>query len=143
MLFIPQTSFEIRNTKNKGRGVFTLQPIKSGTVIGEYSGKQLPYYLIDPQDYEYLMYLNDEEGIVADKKEIGVHLMNHSCEPNCIMKTTKKATKFVAIRDIQPQEELTISYNFPYYSNCPNCTHQCFCDSTNCSGTMHPLVDKA
>ena len=129
--------YEVRDTLQKGRGVFALKSIKAGAEIGEYEGKRLPYYQIDPKDYEYLMYLNDEEGIVADKNQIGVHLLNHSCEPNCTMKVTKKATRFVAKRDIEPQEELTISYNYPSQENCPNCTHKCYCESKNCKKTMH------
>ena len=137
MFNIPQDFFEIRQTGKKGRGVFALQPIKSGTVIGEYSGKRLPYYKIDPQDYEYLIYLTDEIGIVADKNKIGVHLLNHSCKPNCTMKITKKVTYFVALKNINPGEELTISYRYPPRNTCTNCNHVCFCESKNCTGTRH------
>ncbi len=137
MFFIQQDYFEILQTKGKGRGVFALKPIKSGTVIGEYSGKRLPYYKIDPHDYEYLMYFTDEVGIVADKTQIGVHLLNHSCEPNCTMEITKKAVKFATISNIQPGEELTISYRYPPQDTCIKCNHKCFCGSSECLGTMH------
>ena len=142
MFFIPRDSFEILKTKKKGRGVFALQPIKSGTVIGEYSGKRLPYHKIDPQDYEYLMYLTDKVGIVADKTQIGVHLLNHSCDPNCTMDIKKKAVKFAAICDIQLHEELTISYRYPPQGTCTKCEHKCFCGSPKCLGTMHTPKDK-
>ena len=49
--------YEVRDTLQKGRGVFALKSIKAGTEIGDYEGKLLPYYEIDPQDYPYLMYL--------------------------------------------------------------------------------------
>ncbi|TSC90439.1 MAG: hypothetical protein G01um10145_111 [Microgenomates group bacterium Gr01-1014_5] len=141
MFSIPRSSFEILQTKGKGRGVFALQSIKSGTVIGEYSGKYLPYHKVDPQNYEYLMYLTDEVGIVADKTQIGVHLLNHSCDPNCTMDITKKVVKFVTICDIQPGEELTISYRYPQQDTCSKCEHKCFCGSPKCLGTMHTPKD--
>lgn len=137
MFNIPRDFIEIRHTIKKGRGVFAQKLIKSGTIIGEYAGKHLPYHKIDPQDYEYLMYLNDKIGIVADRNEIGIHLLNHSCEPNCTMNITKKAIKFVALKNINPGEELTISYRYPPQGTCANCTHVCFCESKNCSGTRH------
>lgn len=144
VFFIPQDSYEIKQTKKKGRGIFASIKIKSGTIIGTYSGKILSYEEIDPKDYEYLMYLNDEVGIVADKDKIGVHLLNHSCQPNCAMQISTGNTTFVAIKDVNPQEELTISYRYPSQDTCTDCNHKCFCESPNCLKTMHsPLVNKA
>lgn len=138
MFSISQNCFEIKQTRKKGRGVFTKKHITKETIIGEYSGKIIPYYKVDPKDYEYLLYLNDEVGIVADKNTVGVHLLNHSCDPNCTF-SLKQITNIVAIRDIKPQEELTISYRYPPQDTCVNCTHKCYCESKNCLGTMHPL----
>ncbi|KAG5265409.1 hypothetical protein AALO_G00242160 [Alosa alosa] len=37
-------------------------------------------------------------------------LLNHDCQPNCVMMFEGKTLYLRAITDIQPQEELTISY---------------------------------
>ncbi|XP_030642992.1 histone-lysine N-methyltransferase SMYD3 [Chanos chanos] len=37
-------------------------------------------------------------------------LLNHDCQPNCVMVFEGKRLQLRAVRDIQPQEELTISY---------------------------------
>lgn len=142
MFIVPKESWEIKKTKRKGRGVFALRKIKKGTVIGEYSGKLMPYHEVNPTDYPYLMYFNDEKGIVADKNKVGVHLLNHSCDPNCLMRSTKSSMCFVAKRDIEIGEELMVSYMYPPQETCTNCQHKCFCGSSTCLGTMHTMKDE-
>jgi SET domain-containing protein len=136
MFSIPKDYFEIQETKDKGRGVFALQTIKAGTLIGVYSGKLIAYEKVPEEDYPYLMYFNDRKGLVADKDKVGVHLLNHSCKPNCEM-SPDNPLEFIATSDIKHGYELTISYMFPPQDECDNCTHQCFCGDNECLGTMH------
>ncbi len=137
MFLIPEDSFEIKETAKKGRGIFATKEIKKDTVIGNYTGEIVRYEEVNEDDYEFLMYLDDEKGIVADKNEVGVHLMNHSCAPNCQMRLEDKVMQFVATCAIQPSEELTICYMYPPQDECDRCTHQCFCGEENCLKTMH------
>lgn len=52
----------------------------------------------------------------GELQEVGVglypsmSLLNHDCQPNCVMIFEGKTLYLRAIKDIQPQEELTISY---------------------------------
>lgn len=137
MFYIPADSYEIKQTKKKGRGVFATKIIPKGTIIGEYKGSVMPYEQVQNEDYDFLMYLDDVNGVVADRNEVGVHLMNHSCDPNCTMDIPDNPLIFIAIKDIQPNEELTINYRYPSKDGCQNCTHNCFCESPNCKGTIH------
>lgn len=102
----------------------------------------MTYEEIDEADYPFLMYFDDTQGIVVDKKAVGVHLLNHSCEPNCTIYPFKGHTLLVAVHDIKPCEELTISYMYPPKDNCNDCTHQCYCGSKNCLKTMHTSEEK-
>lgn len=142
MFVIPKSYWQVLGTGKKGRGVFAVKKIKKGTLIGDYLGKLVRYEEIDEADYPYLMYFNDQRGIVADKNQVGVHLLNHSCDPNCSMQPTRKYMSFVATKNINPGEELTISYKYPPQDFCTNCSHECFCGSANCLGTMHTLKEE-
>ena len=81
MFLIPSNFWEIRETKNKGRGVFAKKPIPTGTIIGDYVGKLIQLNDVDFDKEKknlYLMYYNDEIGIYPDLKKPGVYLINHS-----------------------------------------------------------------
>jgi len=87
------------------------------------------------------MYYNDKRGIYPNLSKPGVHLINHSCSPNCWLGKYQDRTLVFTLRGIELGEELTINYLLPPRGNCKNCTHQCFCKSPNCTGTMH-LTEK-
>lgn len=142
MFLIGKDYWEIKNTKHKGRGVFAKKEIAKGTIISDYLGK-----VIKTADYDleldkqglYLMYFSDQASIYPDLTKPGPHLINHSCDPNCWMYIYKGHTLFFALRTINPEEELTISY---LLSPDENNTHICKCDSKFCTGNMHLSPNK-
>lgn len=137
MFIIPKNQFIIRNVKNKGRGVFALSTIEAGTVIGDYLGKIIKAgQETEEEGRLYDLWLNDQVTISPDPKEIGIHLINHSCTPNCFMYPYKGHTLYFAIRRILPGEELTVSYLLDPPSDEDPDTENCFCGSSICSGTM-------
>ena len=64
----------VKETREKGRGIFAKKAIEKGMIIGDYLGK-----IIHPRDAEindenfYLMYYHDEAVIVPDLNQPGVH----------------------------------------------------------------------
>ena len=149
MFFIDENYYEVRETKDRGRGVFCKKEIKAKTIIGQYTGKRIKieeYDLDKDKAGLYLMFLDDKYAIYPDLNSNDIHLINHSCEPNCwiISKAChcvvnhKKHVYFFALRDIKAGEELTISYLLPPKDKtCNPCTHDCYCGSEKCTGTMH------
>ena len=145
MFLIPSNFWEIRETKNKGRGVFAKKPIPTGTIIGDYVGKLIQLNDVDFDKEKknlYLMYYNDEIGIYPDLKKPGVYLINHSCSSNCMIYEYIRHTLVFAFKNIKKNEELTISYLLPPKMNCKKCRHNCFCGSINCTGSMHLTEEK-
>lgn len=141
MFLIKDDSWETKKTKQKGLGIFAKKEIKAGVTIGDYLGK-----VIKTQDYNldldkeglYLMYFSDEASIYPNLKNPGIHLLNHSCQPNCWIYTYQTHTLFFARRKIKPGEELSIPYLLsPKDKTCRPCTHNCKCASKFCAGTMH------
>lgn len=141
MLLIPDGSWQIIKTPTRGNGVQMLKPITKGTVIGDYVGTVIDFAEFDLQEDVkglYAMYYNDRLGIYPDLSKPDLHLINHSCEPNCEMYIHYGHTLFFATRDIKAQEELTISYNLsPRDELCAVCLHDCLCGRPHCTGTMH------
>lgn len=149
MFFIDKSYYQIKKTKNKGRGVFCKKKIKVKMIIGEYTGEKVEiekYDLEKDKDGLYLMFLNDKYAIYPDLTKIDIHLINHSCEPNCWIVNHNDNVYFFALRDIKIGEELTISYLLPPKDKtCSQCTHDCYCgskrsllfQSKKCTGTMH------
>ncbi len=143
MIFLPKNSWGIKQTENKGRGVFAKKHIPKGAIIGDYLG-----IVVDNREFDfekspenqYVMYYSDEVSIIPESiPSPGVHCINHSCNPNCWMYPYYGHTLFFAIRNIKPGEELTIHYLLaPIGESCQtNCVHICKCESKNCSGSMH------
>ncbi len=153
MLFIPDDVWEMRGRAfsaddfGKGnRGIFATGPIRAGTVIGDYLGLLIPNERED--EYEtgkdtYLMYYDEQVSIWPDQAQPGVHIVNHSCEPNCGISTYRGHALYVALRTIHPGEELTVSYLLgPIDDDCAPCRHACWCRMRSCTGTMHLPIDR-
>ncbi|MGH7203901.1 MAG: SET domain-containing protein [Candidatus Levyibacteriota bacterium] len=140
MLLLPLDTWEIRITQKKGRGIFAKNTLNPGTVIGDYVGMVINNALDDTREKDglYLMYYHDRASIYpTDLREPGIHLMNHSCMPNCGLYTYKGHTLFFSLRTIFPEEELTTDYLLSPDKYCRPCTHQCTCQTILCRGTMH------
>lgn len=136
MIFLPKDSWEVRATKHKGRGLFAKKTISPGIVVGDYTGKVVRLSEFDfGRDGEdvYLLYCHDRAGIYPDRNKQGLHLLNHSCAPNCWLYTYRGHTLAFALRYIFPGEELTISYLLPPGDSG---RYVCKCESFNCGGTM-------
>jgi uncharacterized protein len=101
---------EVRETKNKGRGVFAREFIPEGTVI-----ERVPVLLVtwDHIDHSELV----DYAFAWSPKKVAIalgygSLYNHSYTPNARYDDIGRKTKvFSAIRDIEPGEEITVNYN--------------------------------
>lgn len=146
MFLIGDKFWQIKLTKEKGLGVFAKKEIKAGTIIGDYLGKVIKtaeYDLDKDKEGLFLMYFSDQACIYPNLKEPGIHLINHSCTPNCWIYVHKGHTLFFALRNIKPGEEITISYLLsPKDETCKDCPHDCKCESKFCTGTMHLAKNK-
>jgi uncharacterized protein len=144
MLTLSEDYWEIKELPIKGKGVFAKKDIIVHTVIGDYLGV-ITEPENEPSEDEvglYTMWLNDRTSIFPHLDKIGIHLLNHSCAPNCWMHPYQGHTLFVALRHIFKGEELTISYLLdpPSPQNLDGenpCKHACQCGHSFCLGTFH------
>jgi len=140
--FIPYESQICRNIEIRessiaediGKGVFTRENIKRGSVIIIGGGQLIRDLSCCPQDRDYIGVYNDKyfaAPIDFDNPSPN-WLLNHSCESNVKL---VGGLVIVSKRDIKEGEELTIDYspvgagNFVWSMNCK-------CGSSNCRGKI-------
>ena len=145
MFLLDRSYYEIRHTEKKGRGAFALKEIPAGTIVGDYLGILIKDEKAEKMEKKYgnscySMDYNDNGLSIfpVDVKAAGIHLINHSCAPNCDAYFYYGHTLYFALRRILPGEELTIDYGFDTDSeNKKDFLHPCFCGSDFCRGTMY------
>jgi hypothetical protein len=153
MFLLPDDAWEMRgrafsanDAEKHNRGIFATKRIGAGTVVGDYLGLLIPNELEDAyetgQDL-YLMYYDERVSIWPDQTRPGVHVVNHSCEPNVGITTYRGHSLYFALRAIHPDEELLVSYLLgPIDDECAPCQHACWCRARSCTGTMHLPIDR-
>lgn len=106
----------IKNTQQKGRGVFATKQYRVGSIIEECPVVVLPSHgrtAIDKTslyDYYFSWGANQEKAAIA----LGYgSLYNHSYKPNAVYKkiTDENVILFIAYRGVKPGDEITVNYN--------------------------------
>ncbi len=130
---------EIRQTNEKGAGMFATDFIPKGTTISYIDGPILfakkeseiePYARNHAVPFHKFFYRNGFNGT-------GTRL-NHSCDPNCYIKDLFFVT---TMKDIEKDEELTYSYSLFCNSDWENPEGACHCGANNCFGKILPWRD--
>ncbi len=126
----------IRESKIHAMGVFAKQKITSNTKIVEYVGR-----LISKEESKqlcssgnnFIFELDGKTDIDGNVDWNIARFINHSCEPNCEAQIIDGHIWIVAIRDVEPGEELTFNYGYSIenYHDYP-----CKCRSNKCIGFM-------
>lgn len=101
---------EVRQTRGKGRGVFARMPIAEGAVIERAPVIVCPTEeIVDTVLGDYVFtWGRDSVAITLGYGSI----YNHSYRPNAKYEDRGRQTKvFIACRDIEAGEEITINYN--------------------------------
>jgi uncharacterized protein len=114
MAFTHSDSIEVKRIKGKGRGVFARRLIKKGEVV-----EKVPMIVMTAKEYE-----EDLSGsrlsnycFAWGRDQVALALgygsiYNHSFSPNARYEDVGPQTKvFVALRVIEPGEEITVNYN--------------------------------
>jgi uncharacterized protein len=109
----------IRDAGGKGLGVMATRRIQAGTVLVGYYGKSRWIWDIPISMREYCFQMDYDKYAIPRRGSIGWYL-NHSCEPNCIIRGKRR---IAAWRDIEIGEEVTFDYSTnvgwePYEMKC-------------------------
>ncbi len=139
MFTIPQLSYQIKKIPKKGRGIIALKDIEPGSIIGDYLGKVVhddEATRLENKHGFYSMHYGKNACIFPDSRLSGVHLINHSCMPNCGKFPYKSHTLYFALRKIFAGEELSVGYNIEAPVTDDEPSFPCYCKTVLCKGTM-------
>jgi uncharacterized protein len=145
--------FEVRHSRVHGIGVFAARRIRKGTTVVEYLGDRVShaqadarYEDKDPNDNHTFLFTVDAKTVIdAGVNGNEARYINHGCDPNCESITVNKRVFIVAIRTIQPGEELSYDYQIQRDSDdAPNvdAVYACRCGALSCRGSMLEAAKK-
>ena len=130
-------SLVVRQSKIHAYGCYTTRRIRKGALVVEYVGENLTNEqaddLYDHFPNTYLFGLDGGKRIV-DGYGVAA-FVNHSCDPNCETDQIGRKMWIIAMRDIEPGEELTYDYNL-YDSDCED-DAPCCCGTRLCRGSLY------
>ena len=122
---------EVRETAEKGKGLFAIQPISKGEPVIIYGGEYA-----DAKDAEkakalgkLVMQWDEDLFSIENRGEDKGYFINHSCDPNTWM---NDAFTIVTNRNINKEEELTIDYAMVQADKDHFSKWECKCGSPLC-----------
>jgi hypothetical protein len=119
---------EKRISKIDGFGIFTKDVIPYDTEF-----YQIPLNTIYSKPKPKCARIADGKYVSDDKV---LNWINHSCNPNSILDINRDYPVLIAIRDILPNEEVTVDYN---QTEMQGVKVKCTCKSYNCKGYFNRL----
>ncbi len=126
----------IKKSAIEGKGCFSVVSFRGGRKIAEYTGQKITNAEANRRASRRklrICAINNRWSLDGSRGGNGTHYINHSCEPNAFMKILYNHILFVALRDIQPGEEITIDYESTLHSN----KKRCICGAASCRGTIN------
>jgi len=93
-----------------GQGVFAVEPVDAGEVVAVWGGRIVPAEIasaLPPQTRRYVVQVEDDQYLAPLDRIDPAELINHCCQPNCGL---QGQITLVALRRIQPGEEITFDY---------------------------------
>ena len=101
---------QARPAGEKGWGSYVVEPIEAGETVAAFGGHIVPLAVLqtfsDDRQGRSIQVDTDLYLVSGDTPDAG-DMLNHSCEPNCGI---SGQILLVAMRDIEPGEELSFDY---------------------------------
>jgi SET domain-containing protein len=104
-----------RSRPGLGLGLFAVENIEPGYLIGEYMGARTPTFFADTLKTKYLFALDDDWTIDGAGRDNLARYINHSCDPNSEAEVHDGRVYILAMRAIAVREEITIDYGDEYF----------------------------
>lgn len=122
---------EIRETSNRGKGMFALESIKEGEPVIKWGGTYVNKEIAQQAKAEGKLVMQFDEDLysIEDRGESDAYFINHSCEPNVWM---EGAFTLVAMGDVDTGEELTADYAIWETDESKVSSWECHCGATHC-----------
>jgi SET domain-containing protein len=126
----------IKKSAIEGKGCFAIAHFEGRRKIAEYTGEKITNAEANRRAGRRrlrICAINDRWSLDGSRYGNGTHYINHSCEPNAYMKILYGHVLFIALRDIEPGEEITVDYEDTLHSD----KKRCICGASSCRGTIN------
>lgn len=121
---------QARPAGDKGWGSYAVEPIHAGETVAAFGGSLVPLAVLetfnDDRQSRSIQVDTDLYLVSGETPDAG-DMLNHSCEPNCGL---SGQILLVAMRDIEPGEELSFDYAMCDASDYDE--FRCLCGEPNC-----------
>ena len=129
-----QRLIEFRTSPIHGTGGFATARIEPDTPLIEYVGERIDKAESAGRcagDNRYIFHLDDTFDLDGSVDWNPARWINHSCAPNCEAQLIDGRIWIVAVRPMQPGEEITFNYSYDLeeYRD-----HPCHCGTLDCVG---------
>lgn len=129
------SEFEIRQTGNRGKGLFALRNFDKNQIILRIDGDHIKYseaidQKIPEEIFSRFLQVGPELYINFEKHHSV--FANHSCNPNCYAKVVLDRAFLVATIPIKKGDELIYDYSLTSTENKDQWNFECSCGDYNC-----------
>jgi len=140
--------FRVRASAIAGRGAFATRPIERDEFIVEDKGERITEAEFQRRDPErgpgephHTVFFEVATDVVIDANVggNGARFINHSCDPNCVIRIDDGRVNIYAKRAIATGEELSFDYSYVRDEHVTAemlAAHGCHCGSPRCRGTL-------
>lgn len=125
---------EVRGSAIEGRGGFATTHIKAGEYLIEYTGERISKVESARRcslGNNFIFQINEEFDLDGSIEANLARFINHSCAPNAEARLEDDRVWIVALREIEPGEEITFNYGYDLEEYRE---HPCRCGASNCVG---------
>ncbi len=126
-------NLELKDTPSKGKGIFSRITFPTGTTIFEVTGRivqkdSIPKPYAPEVDNYFQIGATTYIGLSGSYDDF----INHSCNPNCWVYIVGTRAFIVALRQINPGDELTFDYSTTSSETTEEWAMPCCCGSFGC-----------
>ena len=127
---------DVKPSAIDGQGAFAAEAIPARRKIGEIRGEAIsvPEARQRARGLARIMIVevSERRAIDASGSTDPLRFTNHSCAPNAVMRIRQGRVEFYAMRDVVPNEELTVNYGESHHEGRLTCR----CGAARCAGRL-------
>ncbi len=115
---MPSRPFRVGRS-SAGLGLFAVTPIAKAAAIVTYRGRRIPTAAAHERERrtgaKYMFEINRRWTIDGASRKNLARYINHACRPNAEAVLRQGQMVFIALRRIEPGEEITLDYGRDYF----------------------------
>ena len=119
-----------------GQGAFAAEAIPARRKIGEIRGEAISVREARRRargmQRIMIVELSERRAIDASQSADPLRFVNHSCQPNAVLRIRQGRVEFYAMREIPPGAEITVDYGETHHGG----TLRCCCGAAGCVGML-------